>query len=145
MSIIRDAARKHGGLFWREYDEQFQIRQAAYASSWARINSDLWLQIFAGSYQYLNNNQSTSGSNQSSLSNQSPFQSKKSLVTCRSFNQGYCSPGSLANLTTFAHLVGNLHMEPGVANNRVSQSCQYKIHFQGVIFMASTRLYKSTS
>ena len=91
MSVIRDAARKHGGLFWREYDEQFRIRQAAYASSWAQINSDLWLQIFAGSYQNLNNNQSTSGSNQSSLSNQSAFQSKKSLVTCRSFNQGYCS------------------------------------------------------
>ena len=45
--------------------------------------------------------------------------------------------GFLANLTTFAHLVGNLHMEPGVANNRVSQSCQYKIHIQGVVFEAS--------
>lgn len=91
MTVIRDAARKHGGLLWREYDEQFRVRQAAYASSWAQINSDLWLKIFSGSNQTLNNSQLELSSNQNSYSNQSTSQYRKSVRTCHGFNQGYCS------------------------------------------------------
>ena len=43
MFLIREAASKQRGSFcWRDYDEQFRIRQANYPSSWSVINNDLW-------------------------------------------------------------------------------------------------------
>ncbi|MEW8547292.1 MAG: hypothetical protein AB2693_27610 [Candidatus Thiodiazotropha sp.] len=41
--LIREAALKQKGSFcWRDYDEQFRIRQANSPSSWSVINNDLW-------------------------------------------------------------------------------------------------------
>lgn len=42
MWVIRECAARQGDLAWREYDEQFRLRQALKPSSWARINNDLW-------------------------------------------------------------------------------------------------------
>ena len=91
MSVIRDAARKHGGFLWRDYDEQFRVRQAAYACPWSQINSDLWLKTFSVSNQNSTTTQSETGSNQTSNSNSISVQKRKSFRTCHGFNQGYCS------------------------------------------------------
>jgi hypothetical protein len=48
MFVIREAAYKYGGLFWRTYDEQFRLRQASQFMPWSSINSDLWLRCFSG-------------------------------------------------------------------------------------------------
>ena len=42
MFNIRESAVNKGGFAWRNYDEQFRLRQALNPSSWAHINSDLW-------------------------------------------------------------------------------------------------------
>ena len=54
MSIIREAAYKHGGFSWRLYDEQFRLRQALSVSPWNKLNPDLWLRCFAGTSNALN-------------------------------------------------------------------------------------------
>ena len=43
MFIIHEAAIRQKGFCWRDYDEQFRIRQSNNLSSWAVINNDLWL------------------------------------------------------------------------------------------------------
>ena len=44
MALIREAeARAQGSFAWRQYDENFRMRQAVQPQSWAKINSDLWL------------------------------------------------------------------------------------------------------
>ena len=45
MSIIREAASRSSSLFWRTFDKQFRLRQAANVQSWGAINNDLWLRI----------------------------------------------------------------------------------------------------
>ena len=35
MFIIREAALKYGGIFWRTYDEQFRLRQAIQFTPWS--------------------------------------------------------------------------------------------------------------
>lgn len=72
MFVIREAAAKHGGLMWRNYDEQFRLRQADQFMSWSSINSDLWLRCFSGTLH-------TSFKQQN---NQAP--------PCLDFNNGYC-------------------------------------------------------
>lgn len=45
ITTIRDAAAKFSNYSWRQYDEQFRVRQALKVENWGRINSDLWLRI----------------------------------------------------------------------------------------------------
>lgn len=45
ITIIRDAAAKFSNYSWRQYDEQFRVRQALKVENWGRVNSDLWLRI----------------------------------------------------------------------------------------------------
>ena len=41
MFIIREAAIRQKGFCWRDYDEQFRIRQSNNPTLWAVINNDL--------------------------------------------------------------------------------------------------------
>jgi hypothetical protein len=44
IQTIRSAAKRHGGMGWKLYDEQFRMRMALVnAMSWAEINQELWL------------------------------------------------------------------------------------------------------
>lgn len=44
MYIIRHGARRVTGVGWRQYDEQFRLRQARNPSgSWANVDMELWL------------------------------------------------------------------------------------------------------
>lgn len=45
IMIIRDAAAKFPTYSWRQYDEQFRVRQAVKVESWGKVNPDLWLRI----------------------------------------------------------------------------------------------------
>ncbi|KAJ8320014.1 hypothetical protein KUTeg_001601 [Tegillarca granosa] len=47
IAIIRDAAKRTGGLGWRDYDEQFRLRQAINYRPWSQLNSDLWLRLIS--------------------------------------------------------------------------------------------------
>ena len=76
MFVIREAARKHGGFQWRTYDEQFRLRQSSLFMPWSKINADLWLRCFSGSYR-------------------PPMKTDLSMQTktpppCIDFNKGYC-------------------------------------------------------
>ena len=42
MYNIREVALKQGSLQWREYDEQFRLRQAVSPIPWSQINNELW-------------------------------------------------------------------------------------------------------
>ena len=82
MFVIREAAYKYGGTFWRTYDEQFRLRQAIQFTSWSSINSDLWLRCFSGA---------TRG--QGSVGNSTISQTKPTQAIpppCIDFNKGYC-------------------------------------------------------
>ena len=43
ITAIRDAAAKFPNYAWRQYDEQFRVRQALKVENWGKINADLWL------------------------------------------------------------------------------------------------------
>ena len=79
MHNIRDCAKRQGGYGWREYDEQFRLRQASYPASWAQINNDLWWR----SVQVKEQNEGTAFT---------PLSSKNSGSTgiCKAFNKGFC-------------------------------------------------------
>lgn len=47
MFVIREAAQRHGGFFWRTYDEQFRLRQSSQFMPWSQLNADLWLRCFS--------------------------------------------------------------------------------------------------
>ncbi|MEW8547619.1 MAG: hypothetical protein AB2693_29275, partial [Candidatus Thiodiazotropha sp.] len=80
MSVIREAANRHAGFGWRNYDEQFRLRQAAQVQSWGTINSDLWLRCF-----------SSNQPNQASSSYSNPYSSAGSKPPpCLDFNKGVC-------------------------------------------------------
>lgn len=42
MYNIRDCAARQGGLAWKNYDEQFRMRQAVNPVSWSTIHNELW-------------------------------------------------------------------------------------------------------
>lgn len=47
-ALIREAESRSGGsMAWRTYDENFRMRQALQAQSWASLNYDLWLRIMS--------------------------------------------------------------------------------------------------
>lgn len=83
MSVIREAAYKYSGVAWRTYDEQYRIRQAIFLTSWAQINSDLWLRIMS--------NPSQASPTQSQVSHSSTTITQTKKLHCHGFNQGYCS------------------------------------------------------
>lgn len=74
MYLIREAAARQKGYAWRAYDEQFRIRQAAFPSSWAAINNDLWWRCM-----------------QMKESEPANMLSPQAITrTCNDFNKGFC-------------------------------------------------------
>jgi hypothetical protein len=74
MWTIRECAARQGGFAWREYDEQFRLRQAISPSSWAYINNDLWWRCV----QVRGVGPSTDMLN------------KTTIRSCNAFNEGRC-------------------------------------------------------
>jgi hypothetical protein len=72
MWTIRECAARQGGMAWREYDEQFRLRQVLQPSSWASINNDLWWRCV-----------------QARPLEKTPAQ--KVRYTCNQYNEGNCS------------------------------------------------------
>ena len=73
MYNIRECALRQGGFSWREYDEQFRLRQAISPASWSQINNDLWWRCMQVK--------------------DAPklVQSRTRRFTCNDFNSGNCS------------------------------------------------------
>ena len=72
MFNIREFARRQGSLAWRNYDEQFRLRQATYPAPWSKINNDLWWRCMQV--------------RSIAQSNPAPLR-----YTCNEFNKGNCT------------------------------------------------------
>lgn len=75
MFVIREAAARQKGFCWRDYDEQFRIRQANNLSSWSVINNDLW-------WRCMQVRETSAGTGDNTVS--------PKLYTCNDFNRGVC-------------------------------------------------------
>ena len=72
MYNIREAAARQGSYCWREYDEQFRLRQAITPAPWSKINNDLWWRCM-----------------QLKPVNKNPSNVRR--YTCNPFNSGSCT------------------------------------------------------
>lgn len=133
MSVIREAANTHAGFGWRNYDEQFRLRQAAQVQSWGTINSDLWLRCFS--------------SNQASSSYSNPYSSASSKPPpCLDFNKGVCQ-WTFCRYTHACSVCSSAQHGrwacPGVASTSSSQGKETQGQLPQHAFRGSFRGYRS--
>lgn len=64
MNTIRTGAKRHGGMGWKSYDEQFRLRLASNQSymSFGKIDYELWL-LYMNTVEEVSNHRLSSGKN----------------------------------------------------------------------------------
>lgn len=93
MNVIREAASRSTSFAWRNYDEQFRLRQAINIQPWGQLNTDLWLRVMT-----------------LSANSTVPFEhSSFNRLKCLDFNHGICNFKGCKFLHACSHCGGTNH------------------------------------
>lgn len=102
MYNIRECAGRQSGYAWREYDEQFRLRQASAPASWSAINNDLWWRCVLVTDH----------------ASQAKPSSDRLKYTCHDYNKGNCRWPN-CKFTHACARCGSSHPEATCSNTKV--------------------------
>lgn len=125
MWLIRETAIRRGGTAWREYDEQFRMRQAFSPTPWSVINNDLWWRC------------SQCQTPETHKQSATPVSVNKpaAVLTCHSFNSGNCKKPScfyehICNFCGCPHPAISCPAKRGGNSNKLASPFRRQEHFQ---------------